>query len=148
MQERCHESVRPSVLVSTSAVGFYGERGDQVLTEASAAGQGFLADLCKAWEREATRAAEFGLTRSAMLWSNKALLPILWRLFPRHPNLLESYLDGPRAMTSYVRKPIYSREGANITVRTEPYGSAPLAVVQTFGHFASRSCRKRVMTCS
>jgi len=51
-----------------------------------------------------------------MLWSNKALLPILWRLFPGHPNLLESYLDGPRAMTSYVRKPIYSREGANISV--------------------------------
>jgi glutathionylspermidine synthase len=51
-----------------------------------------------------------------MLWSNKALLPILWRIFPGHPNLLESYLDGPRSMTSYVRKPIYSREGANITV--------------------------------
>lgn len=51
-----------------------------------------------------------------MLWSNKAILPILWRLFPGHPYLLESYLDGPHNMTSYVRKPIYSREGANITV--------------------------------
>lgn len=57
---------KPSVLVSTSAVGFYGDRGDQVLTEASDAGAGFLADVCKGWEREATRAGEFGL-RVALL---------------------------------------------------------------------------------
>lgn len=57
---------KPSVLVSTSAVGFYGDRGNQVLTEASAAGEGFLADVCKGWEREATRATEFGL-RVALL---------------------------------------------------------------------------------
>jgi len=57
---------KPSVLVSTSAVGCYGDRGDQVLTEASTAGDGFLADVCKGWEREATRATEFGL-RVALL---------------------------------------------------------------------------------
>jgi glutathionylspermidine synthase len=51
-----------------------------------------------------------------MLWSNKGLLPVLWKLFPGHPNLLESYLDTPRDMKAYVRKPIYSREGANVTV--------------------------------
>ncbi len=51
-----------------------------------------------------------------MLWSNKALLAILWELFPAHPNLLECYVDTPRLMASFVRKPIYSREGANVTV--------------------------------
>ena len=51
-----------------------------------------------------------------MLWSNKALLAVLWQLFPDHPNLLPAYLDGPRELKSYVRKPLLSREGANIAV--------------------------------
>lgn len=50
-------SRKPSVLVCASATGFYGERGDEVLTEDSAAGEGFLADVCKEWEAE-THAAE------------------------------------------------------------------------------------------
>jgi uncharacterized protein len=45
------------VLVSGSAVGYYGLRGDEVLTETSTPGSGFLADLCKEWEA-ATRPAE------------------------------------------------------------------------------------------
>lgn len=40
----------PKVLVSASAVGYYGNRGDEVLTEESPAGQGFLAEVCQAWE--------------------------------------------------------------------------------------------------
>ncbi|MEZ9699572.1 glutathionylspermidine synthase family protein [Vibrio sp. 10N.261.46.E12] len=51
--------------------------------------------------------------------SNKALLPILWKLYPNHPNLLEAYFeDDPEAkkLTSYVKKPVFSREGSNITV--------------------------------
>ncbi|MFL6416009.1 MAG: TIGR01777 family oxidoreductase [Bryobacteraceae bacterium] len=52
---------KPSVFVSTSAVGFYGDRGEEILSEESAAGQGFLADVCKEWEREAMAAGEFGL---------------------------------------------------------------------------------------
>ena len=51
-----------------------------------------------------------------MLWSNKALLAILWELFPNHPNLLATYLDGPRDLTRYVKKPRLAREGANITL--------------------------------
>jgi uncharacterized protein (TIGR01777 family) len=51
---------KPKVLVSASAIGIYGDRGDEVLTESSAPGNGFLADTCKGWEREADRAAEFG----------------------------------------------------------------------------------------
>lgn len=50
-----------------------------------------------------------------MLWSNKALLAILWELYPNHPNLVPAYLDGPRDLTRYVKKPRMSREGANIT---------------------------------
>ncbi len=50
-----------------------------------------------------------------MLLSNKAILPVLWELFPHHPLLLESYHDAPRGMLQYVKKPLLSREGANIS---------------------------------
>ena len=49
-----------------------------------------------------------------MIWSNKAMLPILWELFPQHPNLLPTFFT-PRG-DSYVRKPLLSREGANVTI--------------------------------
>ena len=52
---------RPGVLVSSSAVGIYGDRGDEQLTEDSKPGEDFLAGLCVAWEREAQRAEEHGL---------------------------------------------------------------------------------------
>ena len=51
-----------------------------------------------------------------MLLSNKAILAILWEMFPGHANLLETYLDGPRNLRQYVRKPKMSREGANISL--------------------------------
>lgn len=47
----------PGVLVQGSAVGFYGDRGDEELTERSPAGEGFLAELCAAWEAAAAPAA-------------------------------------------------------------------------------------------
>lgn len=43
-------SQRPSVVIGASAVGYYGDRGDEELTEESAAGEGFLADVCRRWE--------------------------------------------------------------------------------------------------
>lgn len=52
---------KPSVLVSASAVGYYGDRGSEVLTEQSVAGRGFLAEVCVAWEQEAFRAEESGV---------------------------------------------------------------------------------------
>jgi uncharacterized protein len=52
---------KPSVLISASAIGYYGDRGDEVLTEDSAPGTDFLAQVCFDWEREALRACEFGL---------------------------------------------------------------------------------------
>ncbi len=56
----------PSVLLNASAVGCYGDRGDEELTEASPLGTGFLADVCRAWEAQAGRATECG-TRVACL---------------------------------------------------------------------------------
>jgi uncharacterized protein (TIGR01777 family) len=52
---------RPRVLVSASAVGYYGPRGDEPIAEDTAPGDDFLAQVCVAWEREASRAAEHGL---------------------------------------------------------------------------------------
>jgi len=49
-----------------------------------------------------------------MLLSNKGLLPILWELFPGHPNLLPTYEDAAPLGPRFVRKPKLSREGANI----------------------------------
>jgi hypothetical protein len=50
----------PKILVSASATGFYGSRADEILTEDSAKGTGFLAEVCAAWENESSKAEEFG----------------------------------------------------------------------------------------
>jgi uncharacterized protein (TIGR01777 family) len=52
---------RPKVLISASAVGYYDDRGDDVLTEDAPPGGGFLSRVCRDWEREAQRAEELGL---------------------------------------------------------------------------------------
>ena len=51
-----------------------------------------------------------------MLLSNKAVLPILWELFPDHPNLLAASRVQPDAGKAWVRKPLLGREGANVTL--------------------------------
>ncbi len=51
----------PKVLVSASAVGFYGDRDEELLPESAPRGPGFLADVCVAWEREAMALAESGV---------------------------------------------------------------------------------------
>jgi glutathionylspermidine synthase len=85
------------------------------------------------------------LARAPTLWieppwkailSNKGILPLLWEMFPGHPNLLPAFFeDDPNAATlgaSFVRKPLYSREGANVTLISDgitvveqqgPYGA-------------------------
>ncbi|MEU2424651.1 glutathionylspermidine synthase family protein [Streptomyces sp. NPDC007851] len=79
-----------------------------------------------------------------MLLSNKALLAILWELYPGHPNLLPAYLDGPRELATgkgYVSKPLLGREGAGVVVhgpdhapvvREEPCCYQELAPLPTF----------------
>lgn len=52
---------RPKTLISASAIGYYGSRGDALLSEASAPGDGFLAEVCAEWEAAAGRARDLGL---------------------------------------------------------------------------------------
>ncbi len=88
---RC--SSKPQTLISASGIGYYGASDDRVLGEGAARGQGFLADLCLAWEAEALRAAEFGVRvvtlRTGMVLEQdggalpKMLLP--FRLFTGGP---------------------------------------------------------------
>ena len=52
-------NAKPAVLISASAIGFYGNRGDEVLTESSVPGSDFLSDLARDWEVEALRAETF-----------------------------------------------------------------------------------------
>jgi uncharacterized protein (TIGR01777 family) len=59
--EILHAAERPRVLVNASAVGIYGDRGDEILEEGAAAGSGYLADLCRDWEKSADAVAGLGL---------------------------------------------------------------------------------------
>jgi len=51
----------PKVLVCASAIGYYGDRGDEVLREESPAGSGFLADVCREWEKATEPASQRGI---------------------------------------------------------------------------------------
>lgn len=48
--------------------------------------------------------------------SNKAILAILWEMYPGHPNLLPAFIDDPGLLTEYIRKPKLGREGANMSI--------------------------------
>jgi uncharacterized protein (TIGR01777 family) len=52
---------KPKVLISASAVGYYGDRGDDVLTERGGVGDTFLAEVCRDWEAEARKAENYGV---------------------------------------------------------------------------------------
>lgn len=52
---------RPKTLICASAVGIYGDRGEETLSESAPAGKGFLPEVCEEWEAEADRAREHGL---------------------------------------------------------------------------------------
>ena len=68
-----------------------------------------------------------------MLLSNKGILPVLWELYPDHPNLLEASFDGPGRLDAWVRKPLLGREGANI----EMHG--PAGGLQTEGAYGDQA---------
>jgi uncharacterized protein len=74
----------PRVLVSGSAVGFYGDRGEEPLTETSGPGTGFVTTVCQAWESAAVAASDAGI-RVAIARSGLVLSPdggALGRLLP------------------------------------------------------------------
>ncbi len=68
------EDEKPKVLISASAVGFYGDTKDSTVDETAPAGKGYLAELCQAWEEEALKAEALGLRvvllRSGVILSN------------------------------------------------------------------------------
>lgn len=77
---------RPPVFVHASAVGYYGDRGDEILTESSAPGTGFLADLCRDWEAASMPAVDAGVrvvrVRTGLVLSpDGGVLPLMLRPF-------------------------------------------------------------------
>ena len=52
---------KPKAFISGSAIGFYGDRGDEVMTESSPAGKTYLSEVCKEWEAESRRAEDMGI---------------------------------------------------------------------------------------
>ncbi len=82
----------PAVLVSGSAVGFYGSRGDEVLDETSAAGEGFLAEVCREWEAAAEEAAS--RARVVLLRTGIVLSPH-GGAFPRLLRPFKLFAGGP-----------------------------------------------------
>ena len=83
-----HTNQKPKKFISASAVGYYGDRGNEILTEDSSTGEDFLAVICKEWEEESNRSMALGVPsvqlRTGIVLSNKGgalkrLLP-LWKL--------------------------------------------------------------------
>jgi trypanothione synthetase/amidase len=74
-----------------------------------------------------------------VITSNKALLPVVWSMYPNHPNLLRSEwtLTNELKETSFVKKPLVGRCGQNITL----YNASDNSVIdETTGQFSSRDC--------
>lgn len=83
------------------------------------------------------------------LLSNKGLLPLLWEAHPGHPNLLPAYFaDSPRAASlgeSYVEKPLFSREGANVTVHGRRQDGSKGEIVRTNGPYDDEPTIRQAM---
>jgi uncharacterized protein (TIGR01777 family) len=58
--------IKPKVFVSASAVGYYGDSGDNILTESSSSGKSFTAEVCKRWEAAAIEVEKFGVRRVSL----------------------------------------------------------------------------------
>lgn len=75
-----------------------------------------------------------------MLLANKGILAVLWQLYPDHPNLLPAFFTRDPLRSEYVQKPLYSREGANVTLMSKrgvivssgPYGDEGYVYQQYF----------------
>jgi len=73
-QALAQASMRPQVFVCSSAIGYYGNRGDEVLSESSAPGQGFLPEVCREWEAATHSAADAGI-RTVQIRTGVVLSP-------------------------------------------------------------------------
>lgn len=120
---------RPKVFVCASAVGYYGDRGDETLTEASRIGQGFLPEVCLAWETHAEGAARLGI-RTAMLRLGVVLAReggALAKMLPLFRMGLGGRLGRGRQWMSWVG--IADAVGAIGHVLTTPACAGPINVV-------------------
>ncbi|MBN1543267.1 TIGR01777 family oxidoreductase, partial [candidate division KSB1 bacterium] len=94
----------PSVLITASAIGFYGDRGEEKLDEKSPSGDGFLADVCRQWEAAAQPAADAGI-RCAQTRFGLVLTPyggLLQKLVPVFRVGLGGRLGSGRAFMSWI----------------------------------------------
>ena len=91
---RCFASAspRPSAFLSGSAVGYYGDRGDEALTESALPGEGFLAKVCAEWEASARRAEQLGLR--VVLLRTGVVLAEDGGAFPLMKSAFSSFLGG------------------------------------------------------
>ncbi|HEY0541705.1 MAG TPA: glutathionylspermidine synthase family protein, partial [Actinoallomurus sp.] len=122
LQETAEQAGIPATAIAMEDVGWHARNERFVdLDEAE------IRTLCKLYPWEWIVAEPFGrhVTRASwiepiwkMLLSNKALLVVLWELYPGHPNLLPTFLGTPSSLTSYVRKPLLGREGASMSIVT------------------------------
>ncbi|MEM9186340.1 MAG: TIGR01777 family oxidoreductase [Planctomycetota bacterium] len=97
---------KPEVLVSASAIGFYGHRGDEIVDEESAAGEGFLAETCVKWERATAPAYESGM-RVVQLRVGLVLTPeggLLGKILPLFRWGLGSVLGGGGQAMSWITR--------------------------------------------
>ena len=97
---------RPRVLVNASAVGWYGQRDDEPLDETATPGEGFLAEVCRAWEAEAVAAERFGM-RVVRIRIGIVLAPdggALARIVPPFRAFLGGPLGSGRQWMSWVHR--------------------------------------------
>jgi glutathionylspermidine synthase len=122
LQETAEQAGVPGIAIAMEDIGWHADHGRFVdLDEAH------ITTLCKLYPWEWIVGEAFGrhVARAAwiepiwkMLLSNKALLVVLWELYPGHPNLLPTLLGTPGSLTSYVQKPLLGREGASMRIVT------------------------------
>jgi uncharacterized protein (TIGR01777 family) len=141
---------RPFVLVTASAVGFYGSAGDRELHEGDRRGSGFLAEVCEAWEREAAVARGFGI-RVAKLRTGVVLTPsggALAKLLPMFDMGLGGQIGSGRQWMSWIS--IDDMVGAIYHAVLDQRCNCPINVVSPepvtnaeFTHVLSRVLRRR-----
>ncbi|WP_067461748.1 glutathionylspermidine synthase family protein [Actinomadura macra] len=128
MQETAEEAGLPGVAIAMEDIGWDSGRERFVDLDEQE-----IRALCKLYPWEWIVAEPFGrhIPGTPTSWiepiwkmvlSNKALLVLLWELFPGHPNLLPTYLNTPGSLTSYVQKPLLGREGASMRIVTPDGG--------------------------
>ncbi len=122
-------TIRPRVLINASAIGYYGDRGGETLTETSANGRGFLAEVCREWEAEATKAEAHGvrvvLLRFGIVLSSEG--GALAQMLPLFKSGFAGRLGSGRQWMSWIH--IDDVVGVIASALSDPIYTGPLNVV-------------------